>query len=114
MVAPGPPRRRTLSHPPELRNTRPLHETALSATYLLMRNTSSLQAETAYDPFGEPVAEGVARACTTSAGDRTARRIGGAVFWSLALAILAGRIYASDLPVAHTVLAYATQLVSFN
>lgn len=59
-----------------------------------MRNTSAMatssQAETAYDPFGEPVTEGIASACTGNAGDRTARRIGGAVFWSLALAILAG------------------------
>ena len=83
-----------------------------------MRNTSALasssQAETVFDPFGEPVTEGVARACTSSAGDRTARRIGGAVFWSLALAILAGRVYAYDLPVTQTVVAYATQLVSIH
>lgn len=83
-----------------------------------MRNTSAMasssQAETAYDPFGEPVTEGVARACTSNAGDRTARRIGGAVFWSLALAILAGRVYAYDLPVTQTVVAYATQLVSIH
>ncbi len=83
-----------------------------------MRNTSAMatssQAETAFDPFGEPVTEGVASACTSNAGDRTARRIGGAVFWSLALAILAGRIYAYDLPVTQTVVAYATQLVSIH
>ncbi len=75
--------------------------------------TTSVSTETAFDPFGEPVADGVARACP-SGGDRTAWRVGAAVFWSLALAILAGRIYASDLPVAHTVVAYASQLVSFN
>ena len=69
---------------------------------------------TTFDPFGEPVAEGVARACPTAQGDRTARRVGGAVFWSLALAILAGRVYAYDLPVTQTVVAYATQLVSIH
>lgn len=83
-----------------------------------MRNpsatASSSQAEAAYDPFGEPVTEGVARACTTAAGDRTARRIGGAVFWSLALAILAGRIYAADIPVAQTVASYAAQVVALR
>lgn len=81
-----------------------------------MRNASapstSNQAEASFDPFGEPVTEGVARACTSTAGDRTARRIGGAVFWSLALVILAGRIYAADIPVTQTVVAYATQLVA--
>ncbi|MDP4025181.1 hypothetical protein Q8W71_21345 [Methylobacterium sp. NEAU 140] len=79
-----------------------------------MRTASDLQAQAAYDPFGEPVAEGVARACPPSAGDRTARRIGGAVFWSLALAILAGRIYASDLPVTQTVAVYAAQVVALR
>jgi hypothetical protein len=75
--------------------------------------TTSTAAETAFDPFGEPVTDGVARDCA-SGGDRTAWRVGAAVFWSLALAILAGRIYALDVPVAHTVVAYAAQLVSFN
>lgn len=82
-----------------------------------MRNTSAMatasQAETVYDPFGEPV-EGVSSVCTSHAGDRAARRVGGVVFWSLALAILAGRVYAYDLPVTQTVLAYATQLVSIH
>lgn len=75
---------------------------------------ASSQTEMAYDPFGEPVAEGIASACASNAGDRTARRIGGAVFWSLALAILAGRVYAYDLPITQTVVAYATQLVSVH
>lgn len=83
-----------------------------------MRNPSatatSLPSETAFDPFGEPVTEGVARACTSAAGDRTARRIGGAVFWSLALLILAGRIYASDLPVTQTVASYVAQVVTLR
>lgn len=52
----------------------------------------------AFDPFGEPVAAAVAAPCASTAGDRAARRVGGAVFWSLALLILAGRVYAYDLP----------------
>ncbi|MCJ2013667.1 hypothetical protein [Methylobacterium sp. J-076] len=83
-----------------------------------MRNTSATastpETEAAFDPFGEPVAAGVARACTGSAGDRTARRIGGAVFWSLALLILAGRIYAADLPVTQVVASYAAQMVALR
>ena len=69
---------------------------------------------TTFDPFGEPVAEGVARACASAAGDRRARRVGGALFWSLALAILAGRIYAADLPITQTVAAYAAQVVALR
>ncbi|GJE37787.1 hypothetical protein [Methylobacterium persicinum] len=83
-----------------------------------MRNTSatatSSQAEAAFDPFGEPVTGVVAGACATAAGDRTARRIGGAVFWSLALLILAGRIYAADIPVTQTVASYAAQIVALR
>ena len=48
---------------------------------------------------------------SSAAGDRTARRIGGAVFWTLALAILAGRIYAYDMPAVQDVAAYAVQAV---
>ncbi|KOX40026.1 hypothetical protein ADL19_32960 [Streptomyces purpurogeneiscleroticus] len=65
-----------------------------------------------FDPFGEPVADGVARA--SSAGDRMALRIGGAVFWTLALAILAGRIYAFDMPAVQSVATYATQVVALR
>lgn len=72
------------------------------------------QAGMAFDPFGEPVTEGVARACPSHAGDRTARKIGGAVFWSLALLILAGRIYAADIPVVQTVAQVATHLVAWR
>ena len=71
-------------------------------------------APVAFDPFGEPVTEGVADACSSSSSDRTARRIGGAVFWSLALAILAGRIYAYDMPVVSQVAAYAAQVVALR
>ena len=69
---------------------------------------------TAFDPFGEPVADGVARACPEVAGDRTARRVGGAVFWTLALAILAGRIYAYDMPVVQDVAAQAVQMLALR
>jgi hypothetical protein len=84
-----------------------------------MRSPSALASQsrsepTAFDPFGEPVAVGVAQACTTTAGDRTARRIGGAVFWSLALLILAGRIYASDIPVTETVMSTFTQIAALR
>jgi hypothetical protein len=68
----------------------------------------------AFDPFGEPVADGVAQACPASAGDRTARRVGGAVFWTLALAILAGRIYAYDLPTVQAVAAQTAQVLALR
>ncbi|MCJ2072042.1 hypothetical protein MKK75_25125 [Methylobacterium sp. J-030] len=69
---------------------------------------------TAFDPFGEPVTDGVARACPEAAGDRTARRVGGAVFWTLALAILAGRIYAYDMPAVQDVAAHAVQMLALR
>ncbi|GJE14050.1 MULTISPECIES: hypothetical protein [Methylobacterium] len=78
-----------------------------------MRSVSETQA-TAFDPFGEPVADGVARACPDAAGDRTARRVGGAVFWALALAILAGRVYAYDLPAVQHVAAHAAQVLALR
>ena len=78
-----------------------------------MRTIFEGRPATTFDPFGEPVAEPVARACT-EAGDRSARRIGGAVFWSLALLILAGRVYAYDMPLVSHVVAYATQLVAMR
>jgi len=68
----------------------------------------------AFDPFGEPVAQGVAEACPTASGDRTARRVGGAVFWTLALVILAGRIYVYDMPAVQSVAAYAAQAVALR
>ncbi len=69
---------------------------------------------TAFDPFGEPVADGVARACPEAAGDRSARRFAGAVFWILALAILAGRVYTYDLPAVHDVAAHAAQILALR
>jgi hypothetical protein len=90
-----------------------LLETALGATYLVMRNTpDTWSSPITFDPFGEPVPEGVARAYRSTAGDHTARRIGGVIFWSLALLILAGRIYAADLPVVQTVASYAAKVVA--
>ncbi|MCJ2060893.1 hypothetical protein MKL09_30775 [Methylobacterium sp. J-048] len=80
-----------------------------------MRTTPDIRSTTmAFDPFGEPVAQGVADACPTAAGDRTARRVGGAVFWTLALTILAGRIYAYDMPAVQSVVAYAAQAVALR
>ena len=79
-----------------------------------MSTISETRPATTFDPFGEPVTEGVANACTSNAGDRAARRIGGAVFWSLALLILAGRVYAYDMPVVSQVASYATQLVAMR
>lgn len=69
---------------------------------------------TAFDPFGEPVTDGVARACPEVAGDRTSRRIGGVVFWTLALVILAGRIYAYDMPAVQDVAAHAVQMLALR
>lgn len=67
---------------------------------------------TTFDPFGEPVPEGVACACMSTEGDHAARRIGGAIFWSLALLILAGRVYAADLPATQMVATYVAQVVA--
>jgi hypothetical protein len=78
-----------------------------------MRNGPETHATT-FDPFGEPVTDGVARVCPDAAGDRTARRVGGAVFWTLALAILAGRVYAYDLPTVQTVAAHAAQVLALR
>ncbi len=79
-----------------------------------MSPSSESRATTTFDPFGEPVSAGIAGACTREAGDRTARRIGGAVFWTLAVLILAGRVYAYDMPVVSQVASYATQLVAMR
>jgi len=68
----------------------------------------------AFDPFGEFVTEGMAGACPSSTRDQTARWIGGTVFWSLALAILAGRVFAYDMPVVSQVAAYPTQVVALR
>ncbi|MEL6061717.1 MULTISPECIES: hypothetical protein [unclassified Methylobacterium] len=78
-----------------------------------MRTRSDIR-PTAFDPFGEPVTDGVARACPEATGDRTARRVGGAVFWTLALVILAGRIYAYDLPAVQDVAAHAVQVLALR
>jgi len=69
---------------------------------------------TAFDPFGEPVTDGVARACPEVTGDRTARRVGGAVFWTLALVILAGRVYAYDMPAVQDAAAHAVQILALR
>jgi hypothetical protein len=90
-----------------------LRRDASDATFRTMRSVPETQAP-AFDPFGEPVADGVARACPDAAGDRTARRVGGAVFWTLALAILAGRVYAYDLPVVQNVAAQAAQVLALR
>ena len=79
-----------------------------------MSTFSEPRSTTTFDPFGEPVSAGLGGACTREAGDRTARRIGGAVFWSLAVLILAGRIYAYDMPAVSQVASYATQLVAMR
>lgn len=78
-----------------------------------MSATSDMPATAMFDPFGEPVTEGVVGVCT-EAGDRSARRIGGAVFWTLALLILAGRVYAYDMPVVSQAASYAVQLVAMR
>lgn len=58
-------------------------------------------AATTFDPFGEPMAE--TRAPTAPAGDRRARNAAVAVFWGLALLLIAGRAYLGDKPVAEMV-----------
>lgn len=85
-----------------------------SATFGCMNTLHDDRPAATFDPFGEPVAEGVVGVCASEAGDRAARRIGGAVFWSLALLILAGRVYAYDMPIISQVADYATQLVAMR
>ena len=107
--------RTSVSTAGEIRKTRPLRKGVPGATFALMRSHSETQSA-AFDPFGEPGADGVGRACTpaSAAGDRAARRFGGAVFWTLALAILAGRVYAYDLPVVQDVAAHAAQVLALR
>lgn len=85
----------------------------ISDTHLATLATP-LAAPMAFDPFGEFVTASMVGACPSGTGDRNARWIGGAVFWSLALATLAGRIYAYDMPVVSQVAAYATQVVALR
>ncbi|MEH3065949.1 MAG: hypothetical protein PGN33_25575 [Methylobacterium radiotolerans] len=106
--------RTSISVRSEIRKTCPLRTDLPSATFGTMRSASENQSP-AFDPFGEPVADGVAGACpATSTGDRTARRVGGAVFWTLALAILAGRVYAYDLPAVQAVASHAAQVLALR
>ncbi|MDP4003684.1 hypothetical protein [Methylobacterium sp. NEAU K] len=80
-----------------------------------MNTGSSIRPTATFDPFGEPVPEGVISVCTRDAVDRAARRVGGAVFWSLALLSLGGRVYAYDMQVvAAQVAAYITQIVAMR
>lgn len=67
-----------------------------------------------FDPFGEPVTPGVSPAGESAQADNAARRIGAAVFWTLALLIVAGRIYVSDLPSTQEIAAYAAQVVALR
>ncbi len=56
-----------------------------------------------FDPFGEQAA--VVRPAPR--GGR-AQRVGIIVFWAIALLLVAGRVYTSDLPIARTVVAALT------
>ncbi len=48
----------------------------------------------------------------TNAGDRMAVRAGGAVFWSLVLLIIMGRVYAYDMPVVSNTVATLIQVLA--
>jgi hypothetical protein len=61
---------------------------------------STSPAPTTFDPYGEPV--DAVRCDATTAGDRRARRIAIAVFWSLALLLTAGRVYTAHPEAAPT------------
>lgn len=63
-----------------------------------------------FDPYGEPLP--VARDTALSAGDRRARRLAVAVFWTLALTLVAGRIYLDPVPAAHGLAAARAHLVA--
>lgn len=64
----------------------------------------------AYDPFGEPVA--CERVAVAGSGDRRARRAAVAVFWTLALALVGGRVYVADQPFAQTLAAAHASLTT--
>ena len=71
----------------------PLIAAIRRATFLGMSDTSDTR-QPAFDPFGEPM--GFARAGTDAAADRKGfreTRRAMAVFWALALLLLAGRVY---------------------
>ncbi|WP_246692854.1 hypothetical protein [Methylobacterium sp. WL64] len=82
----------------------------------MMRTFPDTAPTLAFDPFGEPVVEGFWQVCPSSseAGDRIARRVGGVVFWTLALVILAGRIHVHVMPTAQDVVAYPSPAVSLR
>ena len=88
----------------------------MRATFRMMRTFPDTAPTLAFDPFGEPVTEGFWQVCPSSseAGDRTARRVGGVVFWTLALVIMAGRIHVHDMPTTRDVVAYPSPAVALR
>ncbi|MFE1600467.1 hypothetical protein [Methylobacterium sp. ID0610] len=64
----------------------------------------------AFDPYGEPLDAG--RESAPSPGDRRARSVAVAVFWTLALTLVAGRIYVDPAPVTQTVAAVRMHLAA--
>lgn len=54
-----------------------------------------------FDPFGE-------QSAVVRPAPRRAHRVGIVVFWAIALLLVGGRIYTSDLPIARTVVAALT------
>lgn len=66
---------------------------------------------TSFDPYGEPVFDD--RAAPMVQGDRRARNAAIAIFWILALLLIAGRVYVSDQSLGETVAATQAQVASF-
>ncbi|MFD1303798.1 hypothetical protein [Methylobacterium marchantiae] len=70
---------------------------------------TSLRA-TSFDPYGEPVCDD--RSVAMVQGDRRARNAAIAVFWTLALTLIAGRVYFSDQSVGQTIILAQAQIAS--
>lgn len=83
---------------PDLRKIHPLPALEPKAISARMSDDAKTGHQ-GYDPFGEPLATG--RPAMPSVLDRRANRAAIAVFWTLALLFVAGRVYTTDWPAAH-------------
>ncbi len=67
------------------------------------KRTAGTARSVSFDPFGEPLDMGRTEACRgETPRDGVAYRATAAVFWTLALLLVAGRVYFSETPVAQT------------
>ena len=65
--------------------------------------TTGTARSVSFDPFGEPLDMGKSDACRSETPrDGIAYRATAAAFWTLALMLVAGRVYFAETPVAQT------------